>query len=165
VPWFLSVDWQIGEAIMNCIRRRPFRKNNVVLLFEPPFLCALPLVLLLSVVRISAAGAQTSGDAIYGVTSVDVAPSATSQGIALLKQYRDAARKQPGNQGVTLLQEEGWPNRFVIYEAWTDQSAYDANEKAAHTAELFPVVAAVGATILSSRLDPPGKHPQPILFI
>ena len=121
--------------MMNCIRRRPFRKNNAVLWFEPPFLCALPLVLLLWVVAISAARAQTSGDAIYGVTSIDVAPSATSRGIALLKQYREAALKQPGNRGVDLLQQVGWPNRFVIYEAWKDQSAYDANQKAAPTAE------------------------------
>jgi quinol monooxygenase YgiN len=38
--------------------------------------------------------------------------------------------------GVTLLQEAAWPNRFVIYEGWKDQSAYDANEKAAHTVTL-----------------------------
>jgi quinol monooxygenase YgiN len=128
-------DCQTGEAIMDCIRRRPFRKKNAAPLFEPPFFCALPLMLLVWVAAISGAQAQTSGGAIYGVTSVDVVPSATSQGIALLKQYRDAALKQPGNQGVTLLQEVGWPNLFAIYEAWTDQSAYDANEKAAHTAE------------------------------
>ena len=67
---------------------------------------------------------------------LDVAPSAASQGVALLRQYRDGALKQAGNTGVTLLQEADWPNRFVIYEAWKDQAAYDANEKAAHTAEL-----------------------------
>jgi quinol monooxygenase YgiN len=56
--------------------------------------------------------------------------------VALLKQYRDGASKQLGNLGVTLLQEADWPNRFVIYEGWKDQAAYDANEKAAHTAQL-----------------------------
>lgn len=134
---------------MNCIGRRAFRKNNAVLLSEPPCLCALSLVLLLCVVSISAARAQTNGDAIYGVTSVDVVPSSTSQGIALLKQYRDAALKQPGNQGVTLLQEVGWPNRFVIYEAWADQSTYDTNEKAAHTAEFCDKL----TSISSGRCD------------
>jgi len=78
---------------------------------------------------------QAQTEAIYGVTTVDVAPSAVSQGVALLKQYRDGARKQAGNTGVTLLQEADWPNRFVIYEEWKDHAAYDANEKAAHTAE------------------------------
>jgi quinol monooxygenase YgiN len=120
---------------MNCIRRRPFRNKHAALLFGPSFFCELSLVLLLLVVAISPALAQTTGSAIYGVTNIDVAPSATSQGIALLKRYRDAALKQPGNQGVNLLQQVGWPNRFAIYEAWKDQSDYDANEKAAHTAE------------------------------
>jgi quinol monooxygenase YgiN len=70
------------------------------------------------------------------VTSLDVAPDEAAQGVALLKQYRDGALKQAGNLGVTLLQEAGWQNRFLIYEGWEDQSAYEANEKAAHTAEL-----------------------------
>jgi quinol monooxygenase YgiN len=91
---------------------------------------------LFAVASHSAARAQAGGDAIYGVTTVDVAPAAASQGVALLKQYRDVALKQAGNTGVTLLQEVDWPNRFIIYEGWKDQSAYDANEKAAHSAEL-----------------------------
>jgi quinol monooxygenase YgiN len=94
------------------------------------------LVFLLAIVAASGAGAQSGGDAIYGMTALDVAPGATSQGVALLKQYRDAARKQAGNREVTLLQEADWPNRFAIYEGWNDQSAYDANEKAAHTLQL-----------------------------
>jgi quinol monooxygenase YgiN len=84
----------------------------------------------------SAARAQAGGDAIYGVITLDVAPGAASQGVAMLKQYRDGALKQAGNTGVTLLQEMDWPNRFTVYEGWKDQSAYDANDSAAHTAEL-----------------------------
>jgi quinol monooxygenase YgiN len=96
---------------------------------------ALGLAFLLVITAGSTAQAQTGEGAIYGVTNLDVAPDATNQAIALLKQYRDAALKQAGNAGVILLQEAGWPNRFVIYETWNDQSAYDTNEKAAHTAE------------------------------
>jgi quinol monooxygenase YgiN len=102
-----------------------------------PFAQALSgLAFLLAIMAASGAGAQSGGDAIYGMTALDVAPDATSQGVALLKQYRDAARKQAGNREVTLLQEADWPNRFAIYEGWNDQSAYDANEKAAHTLQL-----------------------------
>jgi quinol monooxygenase YgiN len=96
--------------------------------------CLLGFAFLVAVA--SAAGAQTGADAIYGVTTLDVAPGKASEGAALLKQYRDAARKQPGNTGITLLQEADWPNRFLIYEGWKDQSAYDANEKSAHLAAL-----------------------------
>jgi quinol monooxygenase YgiN len=102
-----------------------------------PFAQALSgLAFLLAIMAAPGAGAQSGGDVIYGVTTLDVAPGATSRGVALLKQYRDAARKQAGNREVTLLQEADWPNRFAIYEGWNDQSAYDANEKAAHTLQL-----------------------------
>jgi quinol monooxygenase YgiN len=100
-----------------------------------PRKCALGLVFLLAITAVSAAQAQTGEGAIYGVTNLDVAPGATNQVIAVLKQYRDAALKQAGNAGVTLLQEVGSPSRFLIYETWNGQSAYDDNEKAAHTAE------------------------------
>jgi len=80
--------------------------------------------------------AQAGGEAIYGVTVLDVAPNAANQGVALLKQYRDGSLKQAGNLGITLLQEADWPNRFIIYEGWKDQAAYEANEKSAHTAQL-----------------------------
>ena len=82
------------------------------------------------------AQAPIGADAIYGATSLDVAAGAAAQGVAILKQYRDGARKQAGNLGVDLLQEIGRPNRFIIYETWKDQSAYDANEKSAPTGEL-----------------------------
>jgi quinol monooxygenase YgiN len=83
-----------------------------------------------------ASPAQAQADAIYGVTSFDVAASAAGQAVAILKQYRASARQESGNTGVELLQEVGAPNRFLIYETWADQAAYDRNEKAAPTAEL-----------------------------
>ena len=98
--------------------------------------CMVGLACLIAIAAGSVAQAQSGPDAIYGVTSLDVAPDAVAKGSALLKQYREAARKQAGNLGVDLLQEAGWPNRFAIYETWKDQAAYDANEKAAHTAGL-----------------------------
>jgi autoinducer 2-degrading protein len=98
-----------------------------------------------------AAQAQSESGAIYGVTTLDVKPGAASQGVALLRQYRDGAVKQVGNAGVTLLQEAAWPNRFVIYEAWKDQAAYDANDKAAHSSELRDKLKATGAVPLDRR--------------
>ena len=131
---------------------------------------ALGLAVLLVITAGSTAQAQTGEGAIYGVTNLDVAPGATNQAIALLKQYRDAALKQAGNAAVILLQEAGWPNRFVIYETWNDQSAYDTNEKAAHTAEfrdrLKPIAAphTIGATITSSPLGRSARRREAIPF-
>ena len=98
--------------------------------------CLAGLACLIVVAAGSAVRAQSGPEAIYGVTSLDVAPNAVQKGVAVLKQYREAARKQAGNLGVDLLQEADWPNRFAIYETWKDQAAYDANEKAAHTRAL-----------------------------
>jgi quinol monooxygenase YgiN len=104
--------------------------------FRPLAGCVVGLAGLLAIAVGSAARAQTGADAIYGVTSLDVAPDSVAQGIVVLRQYRDAGRQQAGNLGIDLLQEAGWPNRFVIYETWKDQAAYDANEKAGRTIEL-----------------------------
>jgi autoinducer 2-degrading protein len=98
-----------------------------------------------------ASGALAQSEAIYGVTALDVTPSAASQGVALLKQYRDGSLKQPGNLGVTLLQEADWPNRFIVYEGWKDQAAYEANEKSAHTAELRDKLKPIAASPYDRR--------------
>jgi autoinducer 2-degrading protein len=126
-------------------------RKRAELSFEPVARCLLSLAFLLAVGGHSAAQAQAAGDAIYGVTTLDVAPGVASQGVALLKQYRDGALKQAGNMGVTLLQEVDWPNRFVIYEAWKDQAAYDANEKAAHSAELRDKLKPIGGAPYDRR--------------
>jgi len=76
---------------------------------------------------------EPAGDAIFGVMSIDVAPSHLGQGIAMLKAYQAAVHKQTGIQSVKVLQQVGWPNRFIVYEQWRDRSAYDGNQKAAQT--------------------------------
>jgi len=80
--------------------------------------------------------APPQNNTVYAVTALDVSPGKAAQGVAALKQYRDAARRQPGNEGIDVLQEEGWPTRFVVFETWKDRPAYDANEKAAPLVEL-----------------------------
>ncbi len=69
----------------------------------------------------------------YIATYVDVAPTSTNQGIALIKEYREATRTHSGNAGVDVVQEIGRPNRFVIMEVWKDQASFESHEKAAPT--------------------------------
>jgi autoinducer 2-degrading protein len=109
------------------------------------------LAFLLASVAGTGAQGQTDAAAIYGVTALDVAPGAGAEGVALLKQYREGALKQVGNLGVTLLQEADRPNRFVIYDAWKDQAAYDANEKAAHSGALRDKLRSIGAAPYDRR--------------
>ena len=137
---------------MIAIRKRPRAPLEVIARRLVPRVLASSLAaFLLAVASHSAAQAQAASDTIYGMTALDVAPGAATQGVALLRQYRDGALKQAGNMGVTLLQEVDWPNRFVIYDAWKDQSAYDANEKAAHTAALRDKLKPIGGAPYDRR--------------
>jgi autoinducer 2-degrading protein len=128
---------RLEETTMMAIGRQPAVLRGIVarcLLVRcaPAFAFAM----VLAATAPSAVHAQSASDAIYGVTALDVAPGAASQGVELLRHYRDGALKQSGNMGVTLLQEADWPNRFVIYEGWRDQAAYEANEQSVHSGEL-----------------------------
>jgi quinol monooxygenase YgiN len=69
-------------------------------------------------------------DAVFHVaTYIDVQPDATSRGIELIREYREASRKDAGNSGVDVVQETSRPNRFVIIERWKDESSFEAHTK------------------------------------
>lgn len=79
---------------------------------------------------------QGAGEApVYVATYIEVIPTAASDGAALLKQYRDASRKEAGNLRLEIVQETSRPNRFAILAIWTDQKAFEAHAKTAHTAQ------------------------------
>ncbi len=77
------------------------------------------------------------------MTYVELQGAATKTGVALLKQYRDGARKEAGNVEAEIGQEIGRPNRFVLIEGWRDQSAFDAHEKADATARVRDALTAI----------------------
>jgi quinol monooxygenase YgiN len=82
------------------------------------------------------APAQAQDGAVYVVTYVDVMPSSVAAGATLLKQYRDAARKEDGSTRVAVLQEIGRQNRCAVIEVWKDKAARDAHAGAASTAQM-----------------------------
>jgi quinol monooxygenase YgiN len=73
---------------------------------------------------------------IYTTTFVEVSPGAARQTVAMLKEYRDAARKEPGAMSVDVYQEAAIPSRFVTNEVWKDMAAFDAHAKASVTTQL-----------------------------
>ena len=81
------------------------------------------------------ATAHAQDGAVHVVTYVDVMPSSVAAGATLLKQYRDASRKEDGSVNVQVLQEIGRPNRLAIVEVWKDKPARDAHVGAASTAQ------------------------------
>lgn len=70
---------------------------------------------------------------IHVATYVEVAVKSAKDGEKLLKQYRDAVRKEPGNERTEVAQEIGRDNRFVVLEVWKDQAALDAHGKSPAT--------------------------------
>lgn len=94
-------------------------------------------------------------NAIYLATYVEAVPASVEAGRALLRQYREASRREAGNQRFELLQEIGRANRFVLLETWSDQSVLDAHKKAAHTTQFSDRI----ASILSSPNDERVNNP------
>ena len=79
----------------------------------------------------SAAPAKAGAGPLYAVTYLDVAANSVSQGVTIFKKYRDLSSHEAGNLEFTVLQERIRPNRFVIFEGWKDQAAFDAHSKGA----------------------------------
>ena len=79
------------------------------------------------------AHAQGTPGPIHVATYVEVAAASDKDGIKLLKQYRDASRKENGNVRSEVAQEIGRANRFVVLEIWKDQAAFEAHGKSSGT--------------------------------
>ena len=79
--------------------------------------------------------AYAQSNAVYRAVYVEVMPTATGAGAALLKQYRDASSREDGNLRADALQEIARPNRFVIVEAWRDKAALDGHAQGAASAK------------------------------
>ena len=113
---------------------------------------------LLTTMALAAAGssAQTPPPTIEGpvyvATYVEVLPTGVKDGTALLKQFRDATRKDAGNQRAELVQETNRPTRFVVLTIWADQKAFEAYGKAAHTAQFRDKLKAVHAAPYDERV-------------
>jgi quinol monooxygenase YgiN len=65
---------------------------------------------------------------VHVVTYVDIDPKSIAEGAALLESYRDAG-------GVIVLQETARRNRFVMVEAWNDETAFQAHEGSPRVSE------------------------------
>jgi quinol monooxygenase YgiN len=78
---------------------------------------------------------EVSDAAIYMVSYIEVTPSPQGETMALLRQYREASRKEEGNVRLEVLQQNGRPDHFVLLETWKDQRALDAHAMTTHTAQ------------------------------
>ena len=94
----------------------------------------LVLGLAMSVLGVTSA-ADADSATFYTVTYVEVVPPSTAQGVALLRQYGEASRKDAGAVRVEVLQRIDRPNQFTVLAAWTEQKAFEAHQAAPATRE------------------------------
>jgi quinol monooxygenase YgiN len=95
------------------------------------FISALIALVLTSMLATSPLLAQDS--AIYVVSYIETAPAAAATAAGLLRQFADAARKQPGNMRFELLQRVSPSNQFAAVAVWKDRKGYDAHVGAPDT--------------------------------
>src|SRR2546423_758988 len=116
----------------------------------------LPLLVMSMALTSAGSNAQTPPPAIegeiYTATYVELVPTAIDEGSKLLKQYRDASRKDAGNLRMELAQETGRPTRFAILEIWADQKAYDAHVMAGHTRQFRDKLGPMSGALYDERL-------------
>jgi len=79
---------------------------------------------------------EASDAAVYVVSYIEVMPPSTGEAAALLRQYREASRKDAGNVRLEVLQQSGRPDHFALVEMWQGQQSFDAHGLAAHTRQL-----------------------------
>ena len=89
---------------------------------------------------------------VYVAIYVEVQPGAVGGARGLLKQYRDAARREAGNLRAEVVQETGRPNRFAVMTIWSDQKAWEAHGKAAAASEMRAKIAAIQAAPNDERV-------------
>src|SRR5215813_1450336 len=91
----------------------------------------------------------------YIVTYLEAMPTSTSTAVRLVRQFRDATQREPGNLRAEALQRLGLANQFVLLEAWTDQSSADSHGKAPSTTQFRDKFKAMQNAPLDERVHFP----------
>jgi len=93
--------------------------------------CALALLGCLAV----GGRASSNSETLYAVTHVDIAGrgAVLDQATNLVREFAEASRKDPGVIRFEILQQDGHPNHFTIYEVWQSRRAFEAHLAAPHT--------------------------------
>jgi quinol monooxygenase YgiN len=100
-----------------------------------------------------AAGTDAARHAtVYVVSYLEVMPPSTGEAAALLRQYREASRRDAGHMRLEVLQQSGRPDHFAIVEVWRDQEAFDAHGMAMHTRQFHAQLGPLRVSPCDERL-------------
>ena len=67
------------------------------------------------------------------VTYLEVAAGSEKDAASLLAKYRDATRRDTGNAGADVFQQNGRPAHFVVVEQWRDDASWKTHRGLPHT--------------------------------
>ena len=117
--------------------------------------------------------ARAQEAALYVVSYVEVAPSASATAAGLLRQLANAARKEDGNMRFEVLERLAPPYQFAIVSVWRDQKAYDAFAGGAHNKEFRDKIKPHLISAIDDRLhsgmetaaSPAGKSDAGAVFV
>ena len=73
---------------------------------------------------------------VYAVAYVEVLPASAAAAKRVLREYRDATRKEDGAVALELFERADRPGHLAVIETWRDQAAFDAHGKAAQATRL-----------------------------
>ena len=69
------------------------------------------------------------------VAYVDVVPASEAQAVTLLKAYRDVTRRDEGNRGAEIWQQNGPRGHFLVVEEWQDEASRKKHRESAHVTQ------------------------------
>ncbi|HEY1310229.1 MAG TPA: antibiotic biosynthesis monooxygenase [Pseudolabrys sp.] len=95
------------------------------------------LRLLCAATALGLTGFAQAQDATYVVSYIEVAPSARTAALPLLRALRDAGRKEAGNGGFDILQRIDRTGQFAIVEKWQDAKAQASHAEAADAKSIY----------------------------
>ncbi len=101
---------------------------------------------------VAAPTARPGRGTLYVLTHVDVFPAGKDQAVELVKALAEAGRKDNGNLWFDVLQQDGRPNHFTLFEGWRDRKAFDASIMAAHTKEFRQKLNPLEGALYDERL-------------
>lgn len=101
---------------------------------------------------VAAPTARPDPQTLYVLTHVDVFPAGKDQAVELVKALAEAARKDGGNLWFDVLQQDGRPNHFTLFEGWRDRKAFGASIAAAHTKDFRQKLNPLEGALYDERL-------------
>ena len=112
------------------------------------FSIALPVLGL----ALTARAEEGSEAAVYLVSYIEVMPPSQGEASALLRQYREASRKEAGNMRFEVWQQGSRQNHCTIVEVWQDQKSLEAHTMAAHTRQFREKFQPFSGSLYDERL-------------